>query len=56
MNQTKFRSFLISGLLLGYFALQDLPEFNIIYNGAALLFSIGAFIIAGLEYLKKGED
>jgi len=53
MNNKKIRSYFISGLFLAYFGLEDIGNFNIIYNGIPTVFSAVAFMMVFVEYRKQ---
>ena len=58
MNNNKSKIFLFAGIFLGYFGLKDLGNFALLYNGIAILASVGAFFMAYLEYQKdrRGKE
>jgi hypothetical protein len=56
MNNKKIRSFVIAGIFLAYFGLKDLENFNILYHGIAVAFSITAFVMAFIEYKKEKTE
>jgi uncharacterized membrane protein HdeD (DUF308 family) len=53
MKNNKVASFLISGIFLIYFGLEDMDEFNLLYNGLALSFGSIAIIMGIIEFVKE---
>lgn len=56
MNNKKIRTYVIAGIFLAYFGLKDLENFNVLYNGIAVAFSITAFALAFIEYRKEKTE
>lgn len=54
--KNKINRYIISGAILTYFALKDLNNFDILYNGIALAAGITAFIFAYLEFKKQKQN
>ncbi len=52
----KTNSLLFSSVIFLYFSLVDLPKFNIVYNGLALLLSIVCIIIFFITKNKKRSN
>ena len=55
MKKNKVYQYLISGLILFYFAITD-DKFEVIYNGIALIAGIIAFSLAFIEYKKSRTE
>lgn len=45
--------YLLSGVILAYFGLKDIQNFNLLYHGFALAVSFASFALAAVEWNRK---